>query len=963
MTTTVGQILVNDAIPEKFRDYGRVLDSEGLENLLESVARDDPESYKDTSANLMRIGNRAAFDAGVTLRLSDLSTKFDKSRILDYVEAEESRIRKDKSLGRQEKEALIDELYQKADKEIQDGTYSQELKAGNQMAYQVASKARGSKAQLAAFISSPGVYTDSRGKTVPFFIRHSFAEGLNPAEYWAGSFGARNGTISNKTGTAKGGAFGKLLSSAAIDQVVTEDDCGGANGLPVKVDDDDNLGAVLARDAGKYSAGTVITKSVLSDLRKGKDDEIVIRSPVTCSCKDGVCSKCAGIRETGGFPPIGYNLGLNAASALAERIAQAALNCLAEGTLVRMADGSARPIESVQAGDIVLGSDLNGNVFPTRVIERYDNGYQPCVRTKFVADGNGRGAEGIYLDSTSIHKVLAGGIGPGQKSEKSNRKPRMIEIGKKSSRFEAFTVLTFDDTGLADEPNAMMLGALAGAGREGVYYRVSIGDSCAGREKRIEIYLIKNGMHGKHAHEKTLPPCIHRWSNKSVSEFIGGLFFSDGSVSRANKGHPCISYSSSSITLIRQVKDILALRFGILSGNITIIGAAGDGYRKHVQYKFTITQYDAVKKFSENIRIPGKKSEKLEFLLRKYKAGNHYRAAFNRVSQEDIGIQHVYDLEVDCRDHIYLLANGLIVHNTKHSGKFLKGTGTYQGFPMYTSMAKVPKVYPDKATLSDSDGEVSRIEEAPQGGNYVYVSSNDGEHKMYVPNGYSILAKKGDKVEQGDQLSDGVIDPAELVRYKGIGEGRKYWASRFTQGIRDSGMSCNRRNSEALARSIINTVKLNDEDEAGQGLPGDVVTYARWAFGFKPRPGSVQSSPESAIGSYLEQPALHYTIGTRVTPSVAGELKKFKVQSVLSNKEKPNVDAFMEPIQDTAAETPDWMARLGTTYLKSRLSEDVQRGAESNIHSTNPLPGIAKGTGFGDWGQPGSKNKSPTFTY
>jgi hypothetical protein len=35
---------------------------------------------------------------------------------------------------------------------------------------------------------------------------------------------------------------------------------------------------------------------------------------------------CAGVRETGGLPPIGYNLGTNAAAAFAERIAQGALN-------------------------------------------------------------------------------------------------------------------------------------------------------------------------------------------------------------------------------------------------------------------------------------------------------------------------------------------------------------------------------------------------------------------------------------------------------------------------------------------------------------------------------------------------------------------------------------------------------------------------------------------------------------
>ena len=83
---------------------------------------------------------------------------------------------------------------------------------------------------------------------------------------------------------------------------------------------------------------------------------------------------------------------------------------------------------------------------------------------------------------------------------------------------------------------------------------------------------------------------------------------------------------------------------------------------------------------------------------------------------------------------------------------------------------------------------------------------------------------------------------------------------------------------------------------------------------------------------------------------------------MMVNDAKPDVTPFMERIEDSNAEKKDWMARLSTTYLKSRLMEDVARGAESHLHSTEPYPGIAKGVEFGDWGQPLSKNKSETLT-
>lgn len=629
MLTTIGQVLVNDALPPRFRDYSRVMDSKGIEAVLQEIAREAPETYAAVTKRLMDIGNAAAYDTGTTIRLSDLRPAYDKRPLLKAIDIAEQQIRADKTLTDEQKTEMVEKLYDKANSRIMEETYNAELARKNQLALQVASKARGNKTQLAAFISTPGTYSDPSGKMVPMFIRHSFAEGLSPAEYWAGSFGARTGVVSTKTATAKGGAFGKLLSASAIAQVITEDDCGTDAGLPVKVDDDDNIGAVLALPAGPYDAGTVITKNVLSELRKDKrHDEIVVRSPVTCGCKDGICSRCAGIRETGGFPPIGYNLGTNAASAFAERITQGSLN-------------------------------------------------------------------------------------------------------------------------------------------------------------------------------------------------------------------------------------------------------------------------------------------------------------------------------------------------TKHSGKVMRGAGSYQGFDMFTSLAKVPKVFPDRATLASVDGTVSKIEEAPQGGTYISVTSPHGtEKRHYVAPGYALSVKVGDELEAGDQLADGVIDPSELVQYKGIGEARRYWANRFTQAIRDSGMAANRRNAEVLARTVMNTVRLNSEDEAGEGLPGDVVTYTRWSNGFKPRSNSSLVAPTVAsLGKYLEQPVLHYTIGTRVTPSVLKTLKKFKVGQMMVNDTEPDVTPFMERIEDSNAEKPDWIARLGTTYLKSRLQEDVARGAESHLHSTEPYPGLAKGVEFGDWGQPLSKNKSKTFTY
>ena len=234
MLTTVGQVLVNDALPPRFRDYGRVMDSNGIEQVLQQIAREAPEEYAAVTKRLMDVGNSAAFDTGTTIRMSDLRPAYDKRPILQALDIAEEKIRSDNTLTDAQKSEMIEKLYDKANSRIMEDTYNAELARKNQLALQVASKARGNKVQLAAFISTPGTYSDPSGKMVPMFIRHSFAEGLTPAEYWAGSFGARNGVVSTKTATAKGGAFGKLLSASAIAQVITEEDCGTDSGDRVR---------------------------------------------------------------------------------------------------------------------------------------------------------------------------------------------------------------------------------------------------------------------------------------------------------------------------------------------------------------------------------------------------------------------------------------------------------------------------------------------------------------------------------------------------------------------------------------------------------------------------------------------------------------------------------------------------------------------------------------------------------
>ncbi len=218
--------------------------------------------------------------------------------------------------------------------------------------------------------------------------------------------------------------------------------------------------------------------------------------------------------------------------------------------------------------------------------------------------------------------------------------------------------------------------------------------------------------------------------------------------------------------------------------------------------------------------------------------------------------------------------------------------------------------------------------------------------EYYVPEGLTLKVKPGDIVEQGQALSDGVANPYEVVKLKGIGEGRKYYADTLFNAFKDSGMRGNRRNFELVAKSAIDHVKINDDVGVSNYLPGEIVSYQALEKNYIPRVGYKIVTPALALNKYLEQPVLHYTIGTKVTSSVVRALKDARVQNVAVHDTPPAFEPEMVKLLDVPEHTDDWMHQLYSTYLEKRFVNLVNKGSKSSIKGPSPIAGLAYGVGF-----------------
>ena len=328
MQTTVGQLLVNAELPAHLRDYNRVLDKKGVAELLEKVAAENnPDLYRQVVQSLHQIGQLSSQSFGSSFSLADFKTPPKTKLMTQQLDAKVHEVVDRQDLTDDQKDEAIKAMTFKATPILED-TLLEELKAANNPFHsQLTSGARGGRGDVRSLFIGDLMVADHKQRPIPMPITTSMASGYSPADYWASSYGARYGTLSVKLATQRSGFLGKQLIQAAHKQVVTEHDCKTDQGIPVAADDNDNIGTILAKDVGEYKAGTIINPKMHKLLAaQNLDKQIYVRSALTCEAKNGMCAKCAGIRERGRLPEIGDNLGIAAAQALAEKTSQGALS-------------------------------------------------------------------------------------------------------------------------------------------------------------------------------------------------------------------------------------------------------------------------------------------------------------------------------------------------------------------------------------------------------------------------------------------------------------------------------------------------------------------------------------------------------------------------------------------------------------------------------------------------------------
>ena len=156
---------------------------------------------------------------------------------------------------------------------------------------------------------------------------------------------------------------------------------------------------------------------------------------------------------------------------------------------------------------------------------------------------------------------------------------------------------------------------------------------------------------------------------------------------------------------------------------------------------------------------------------------------------------------------------------TFHTGG-VAGADITQGLPRIEELfeARKPK---GLAIVAENPGQV-RMEETKKK-RIIHVVSEDGTEQSYdIPFGSRIAVVDGDVVGAGDELTEGSINPHDIMRIKGVDGVRRYILAEVQKVYRLQGVDINDKHLEVVIRQMTRKIKISDAGGT-ELLPGTLV--------------------------------------------------------------------------------------------------------------------------------------------
>src|SRR5688500_2193359 len=346
INTTVGRVILNDAVPKGMPFANGLLKKKGLQQLVQACyLRYGLEKTVEMLDSLKQLGFTYATRSGLSIGIDDLIIPAEKpvlvSRARDEVIKVEQqylegaitngeRYNKVIAIWSDVTEKIADEMFGEMQETEQSG------RNFNPVYIMADSGARGSKQQIRQLAGMRGLMAKPSGEIIETPITSNFREGLTVLEYFTSTHGARKGLADTALKTADSGYLTRRLVDVAQDVIVSEYDCGTVKyieatplvegGDIIQSLRDRILGRTTAEDVRDPLSNEIIVQGnteIIEELAQRVEDagleRVRIRSTLTCATKRGICVLCYGRNlGSGRLAELGEAVGIIAAQSIGE---------------------------------------------------------------------------------------------------------------------------------------------------------------------------------------------------------------------------------------------------------------------------------------------------------------------------------------------------------------------------------------------------------------------------------------------------------------------------------------------------------------------------------------------------------------------------------------------------------------------------------------------------------------------
>ncbi|MCZ6832550.1 MAG: DNA-directed RNA polymerase subunit beta' [Acidobacteria bacterium] len=346
ISTTIGRVIFNQALPEKMPFINGLMKKRGLGQLVNfcylHLGRDETVGLAD---RLKSLGFKYATRAGVSIGIDDMVIPPSKEGLVAQARKDQIGVEKlylDGVITNGERYNKVIAIWSDVTDRVSDEMFAEmkrvegETGEFNPIFLMADSGARGSKQQMRQLAGMRGLMAKPSGEIIETPITANFREGLTVMQYFISTHGARKGLADTALKTADSGYLTRRLVDVAQDVIISLEDCGTLSGIPVSAitEGGEVIESLRDRIVGRVGleevvdpltgetiakANTSIDEDLANQIQAAGIDQVHIRSVLTCDAERGTCIRCYGRNlGTGKMVELGEAVGVVAAQSIGE---------------------------------------------------------------------------------------------------------------------------------------------------------------------------------------------------------------------------------------------------------------------------------------------------------------------------------------------------------------------------------------------------------------------------------------------------------------------------------------------------------------------------------------------------------------------------------------------------------------------------------------------------------------------